>query len=127
MPPPTPPTSSREARFVASVLQRTQQDKGLAARLRRADNPATEYQSWEFLADWGINLEDEAQRLPFTLVAAAMAKAKAAHNGNLKLGQAMAACYSDGAKSDQAKPNCAAFWPATTCQSCAASCAPCWR
>jgi CRISPR system Cascade subunit CasB len=88
---------------VASVLQRTQQDKGLAARLRRADNPATEYQSWEFLADWGINLEDEAQRLPFTLVAAAMAKAKAAHNGNLKLGQAMAACYSDGAKSDQAK------------------------
>ena len=76
MPPPPPPTSSREARFVASVLQRTQQDKGLAARLRRADNPATEYQSWEFLADWGINLEDEAQRLPFTLVAAAMAKAK---------------------------------------------------
>ena len=104
MPQPTPPTtSSREARFVASVLQRTQQDKGLAARVRRADNPATEYQSWEFLADWGINLEDEAQRLPFTLVAAAMAKAKAAHNGNLKLGQAMAACYSDGAKSDQAK------------------------
>jgi len=85
------------------VLQRTQQDKGLAARLRRADNPATEYQSWEFLADWGIDLEHEAQRLPFTLVAAAMAKGKAAHNGNLKLGQAMAACYSDGAKSDQAK------------------------
>ena len=104
MPQPNQPTtSSREARFVASVLQHTQQDKGLAARLRRADNPATEYQSWEFLADWGINLEDEAQRLPFTLVAAAMAKAKAAHNGSLKLGQAMAACYSDGAKSDQAK------------------------
>ena len=104
MPQPTPPTtSSREARFVASVLQRTQQDNGLAARLRRADNPATEYQSWEFLADWGIDLEHEAQRLPFTLVAAAMAKAKAAHNGSLKLGQAMAACYSDGAKSDQAK------------------------
>ena len=104
MPPPNhPPTSSREARFVTSVLQRTQQDKGLAARLRRADNPATEYQSWEFLADLGINLEHEAQRLPFAVVAAAMAKAKAAHNGNLKLGQAMAACYSDGAKSDQAK------------------------
>ena len=104
MPPPNhPPTSSREARFVASVLQRTQQDKGLAARLRRADNPATEYQSWEFLADLGIDLEHEAQRLPFTLVAAAMAKAKAAHNGSLKLGQVMAACYSDGAKSDQAK------------------------
>lgn len=104
MPPPTQPsTSSREAHFVASVLQRTQQDKGLAARLRRADNPATEYQSWEFLANWNIDLAHEAQRLPFALVAAAMAKAKVAHNGSLKLGQAMAACYSDGAKSDQAK------------------------
>ena len=95
--------ASRDERFVSSVIARCQQDKGLAARLRRADNPATEYQSWEFLADWGIDLEHEAQRLPFTLVAAAMAKAKAAHNGSLKLGQAMAACYSDGAKSDQAK------------------------
>lgn len=98
-----PPNSSLEARFVSSVLQRTQQDKGLAARLRRADNPATEYQSWEFLADLGIDLEHETQRLPFALVAAAVAKAKAAQFGTLKLGQAMAACYSDGAKSEQAK------------------------
>jgi CRISPR system Cascade subunit CasB len=94
---------SREARFVAWILQRIQQDKGLAARLRRADNPTTEYQSWEVLAGFGINLEYEADRLPFTLVAAAMAKAKAAQNGNLTLGQAIAACYSDGANSDQAK------------------------
>lgn len=94
---------SRESRFVKHVLARTQQDKGLAARLRRADNPATEYQSWDFLAGFGIELEMESQRLPFVTVASAMTKAKAERNGSLKLGQALAACYTDGAQSDQAK------------------------
>lgn len=97
------PAPSREARFVTYVLTRTQQDKGLAACLRRADNPATEYQSWEFLAGFGIDLDNEVQRLPFVTLAAAIAKAKAQCNGSLKLGQAVAACYSDGANSDQAK------------------------
>lgn len=103
---PTPENSqasNRESRFVTAVLQRIQQDKGLAARLRRADNPATEYQSWDFLASFGLDLTQEMQRLPFVTVAAAIAKAKSTHNGSLKLGQAIAACYSDGAKSDQAK------------------------
>lgn len=97
------PTASREARFVAFVLTTLQKDKGMAARLRRADNPNTEYQSWEFLAGFGIDLEKEYQRLPFVTVAAAMAKAKASSNGSLRLGQAIAQCYSDGNKSDQAK------------------------
>lgn len=101
--PPSSPQESREARFVAQVLARTQKDKGLAARLGRADNPTTEYQSWEFLAGFGIDLEQQGQRLPFVTVAAAMAKAKAERNGSLRLGQAIAGCYSDGAQSDQAK------------------------
>lgn len=97
------PAASREARFVALVLATMQQDKGMAARLRRADNPNTEYQSWEFLAGFGIDLENPFQRLPFVTVAAAMAKAKATSNGKLRLGQALAACYKDGSKDDQAK------------------------
>jgi len=97
----TPP--GREERFVTSVIQLCQQDKGLAARLRRADNPATEYQSWELLARYGIDLEDDWQRLPFVTVAAAIAKSKTESNGGLNLGRAIAACYADGRDSDQAK------------------------
>lgn len=95
--------ANREARFVEHVLTRTQQDKGLAARLRRADNPSTEYQSWDFLAGFGIDLENPTQRLPFVAVAAAMARAKPSNNGSLKLGQAIADCYPDRAQNEQAK------------------------
>ena len=68
-------------RFVQNCTFRCSQDKGLAARLRRADNPATEYQSWEFLVGFGVDLEKDYQRLPFATVAAAIAKSKAAENG----------------------------------------------
>lgn len=95
--------TSREARFVEHVLTRTQQDKGLAARLRRADNPSTEYQSWDFFADFGIDLENPTQRLPFVTVAAAMARAKASNNGSIQLGQALSDCYPDSTQNEQAK------------------------
>ncbi|MEL5849832.1 MAG: type I-E CRISPR-associated protein Cse2/CasB [Candidatus Igneacidithiobacillus chanchocoensis] len=98
-----PATTSREDNFVAGVIASCQQDKGLAARLRRADNPATEYQSWELLAAWGIDLERDDQRLPFATVAAAIARAKVDANGRLALGRAMADCYKDGNQSDKAK------------------------
>ena len=38
---------SRDQRFVETVISCCDSDKGMAARLRRADNPATEYQCWE--------------------------------------------------------------------------------
>ncbi|MCK2126364.1 type I-E CRISPR-associated protein Cse2/CasB [Thauera aromatica] len=94
---------SREERFVAGVLKLCAENKGMAARLRRADNPATEYQSWELLAAYGIDLEQERERLPFVTVAAAIAKAKVERNGSLGLGRAIAASYENGSASDQAK------------------------
>lgn len=95
--------SGREERFVNGVINVCAGNKGMAARLRRADNPATEYQSWELLAAYGIDLEQERERLPFVSVAAAVAKAKAERNGSLSLGRALAACYEQGNASDQAK------------------------
>ncbi|WP_417539760.1 type I-E CRISPR-associated protein Cse2/CasB [Marinobacter sp.] len=94
---------SREERFVAGVLKLCAENKGMAARLRRADNPATEYQSWELLATYGIDLEQERERLPFVCVAATIAKAKAECNGSMGLGRAIAACYENGNATDQAK------------------------
>lgn len=93
----------RAERFVNGVILQCLQNKGLAARLRRADNPATEYQSWELLASYGIDLEKDWQRLPFVTVAAALAKAKAERNGNLSLGRALLACYDNDRDSDQGK------------------------
>ena len=41
---------NRSTAFVDYLCQRCPKDKGFAARLRRADNPATEYQCWDTLA-----------------------------------------------------------------------------
>lgn len=90
-------------RFVDYVLTRQQDDSGFAARLRRADNPSTEYQSWEILASFGVDLEKNWQRLPYCTLGAALAKAKPERDGTLGLGAAIAACYEDRAQSDQAK------------------------
>lgn len=89
--------------FVTFTVEQCQQNKGLAAALKRADNPATEYQCWEHLAAFHIDLEKAYQRLPYAAIAAAIAKAKVEHNGNIGIGLAIALCYEDGNNSDQAK------------------------
>jgi CRISPR system Cascade subunit CasB len=94
---------SREQRFVEEVLSLINRDKGLAARLRRADNPDTEYQSWEVLARFGIDLEQENQRLPHTVLAAAISRSKATANGSLTLGQALAKSFDEGEESSPGK------------------------
>lgn len=98
-----PVNAGREASFVAWLIARCQEDKGLAAQLRRADNPATEYQCWETLATWGVDLEREGQRLPFATLAAAIARATPSANGDVSLGRAIAGCFDEGNQSDQAK------------------------
>ena len=95
--------SSRNEKFVKFVMERiTQKDNGAVAALKRANNPATEYQSWEYLARF-VDIDKEYERLPFAAIGSAVAKAKVEQNGTVKIGQAIARCYVDGNQSDQAK------------------------
>lgn len=94
---------SKGLAFVDYVIKRCQADNGLRAALKRADNPATEYQCWEVLAGFHIDLEHENQRMPYATVSAAMARAKVESNGAIPIGQAIARCYNEGNASDQAK------------------------
>ena len=94
---------SRGHRFVDYVINRCDADNGVRAALKRADNPATEYQSWDVLAGFQVNLEHENQRLPYATIAAAIARTKIENNGTIKIGAAIARCYEDGNVSDQAK------------------------
>lgn len=93
---------SRGQAFTRFIIDRMQ-DNGIASALRRADNPNTEYQSWDTLAAFNIDLDKPWQRLPFASIACAIAKAKVEQNGDVKIGQAIARCYDDGKDSDQAK------------------------
>lgn len=105
---PVPPSQQQTPRsksqsFVEYIIKRCQADKGVRAALRRADNPATEYQSWEVLAGFNINLEYANQRLPYATIAAAIARDEVDQNGSLGIGLAIARCYEDGNASDQAR------------------------
>src|SRR5690606_4048040 len=62
----------------------------------------TEYQSWDILGSLGIDLELEYQRVPCITVASSIARSKALSNGQLALGKAIAKCYDDDRKSEQA-------------------------
>ena|SRR5579872_6854509 len=94
---------NRAQRFVAFVIERIKKDKGIAAVFRRADNPATEYQCWEQLAAFNIELEKPYERVPFAAIAAAIAKTKAEQNGAIGIGRMLASCYEEGCESNQAK------------------------
>lgn len=89
----TSPKTDKYSAFVDYLFTQCERDKGFAARLRRADNPATEHQSWETLAKFNVNLDHSSDRLPYALVAASVAKSGATGNGSLLLGQAIAIAF----------------------------------
>lgn len=89
--------------FVRSIIDRIKKDKACLAAFRRADNPSTEYQSWEYLAAFNVDLTNPSIRYPYTTIAAAIAKTKPVADGTIGIGRAIASCYVDGNKSDQAK------------------------
>lgn len=93
---------SKELDFVHYIIRRCNQEGGARAQLSRADNPATEYQSWDILATFNVRLDFENERLPYALIAAAIARGKIKENGSLGIGSAIARCYDNGNESAQA-------------------------
>lgn len=93
--------TGKEQQFVQFIVERCNQDKGFAARLRRADNPATEYQSWDILGPW-VELDNPWQRLPYATVGAAIARSKVGKNGSLSLGKGLADAYAEKGSTEQA-------------------------
>lgn len=89
--------------FVQSIIGRIKKDKACLAVFRRADNPSTEYQCWEYLAALNIDLGSSSERLPFATIAAAVAKEEPEENGSAGIGYAIAACYPEGKESLQAQ------------------------
>jgi len=83
---------TRAERFVQYVIDNCQTDSGFRANLKRADNSATEFLSWEILTRFGVDLEKEWERVPFCLIGSSLAKGRVNINGKLPLGTAIAAC-----------------------------------
>lgn len=82
--------SDRSTNFVNYVIRQLNDDKakGFGAKLRRADNENTEYQSWEILSSW-VNLEWVEERKAFALVGASLARLKPSKDGDLSIGEAL--------------------------------------
>lgn len=99
-------TVKREQAFVQFVLGRLRKDSAYGAALRRADNPATEYQAWEYLSRW-CDIDKSWELQPFATVGAALARAKPLTDGPMGIGAAIASCYTEGGtpgnKNDTAK------------------------
>ena len=93
---------SKAELFVEYVTKRASADTAFCARLKRGDNPNTEYQSWEHLSSW-CDLEKEWERKPYALISSAIANSKSKKEGSLGLGMAIALSYDDRSKSDAAK------------------------
>lgn len=91
---------SRGEKFIDYIRSITASNNAKAAALKRADNPALEYQSWEILNNFGVDLTNQQERSIFCLISAAAAKAKIKSDGSFGIGSAIANCYAS--KSEQA-------------------------
>jgi CRISPR system Cascade subunit CasB len=110
-------SNTRFVEFIIDLLDEKNRNNGkrkpgssaASAALKRADNPKTEPESWEYLVRAEkcvgvyINIENDDERLPYATISSAMAKTKVEKNGSVQIGQAIAQCYDDGNESDQAK------------------------
>lgn len=93
---------SRGEKFVGYICNIIAANSAKCAALKRADNPALEYQSWEILSRFGVDLTHPQERRVFSSIAAMVAKAKIIKDGHQDIGAAIANCYEGKSENDQA-------------------------
>lgn len=99
--------NEKSKKYVEYVLRSARADKGFAARMKKADNEATEYQSWEILSNW-IDLEYHRDRRAYGLVGASLARANMSSDGFLGLGKALnTVFYQENGSGDISKSSAA--------------------
>jgi CRISPR system Cascade subunit CasB len=95
--------SEYSKKFVEYIMQTVNTSKAIQVALKRANNPNTEYQSWEILAGFGINIDYENERLSYATIASSIAHTCQSVNGNTSIAKAIGMCYQDGNQSHPAK------------------------
>lgn len=88
-------------RFFESVNSKT--GTAMRAAFKKADNPDTEYQCWEYLAYYGVNLEYPEKRLPYITVFSSIANSDRSTDGSLKFGKALLVAYESDIESEPAR------------------------
>ncbi|MBF9014136.1 MULTISPECIES: type I-E CRISPR-associated protein Cse2/CasB [unclassified Oceanispirochaeta] len=105
--------------FVGYVLEtiQNQKNKSFGAKLKKADNENTEYQSWEILSRW-VDLENDRERKSYALIAASLAKHKSGKDGPLGLGRALAIAFDvrNGPSDDERGPGHSRLRRLLTCK-----------
>ncbi|MFI3272492.1 MAG: type I-E CRISPR-associated protein Cse2/CasB [Pseudomonadota bacterium] len=86
---------TKQERFVAYVIKQCSEDSGFAACLRRADNPNEEDYSYRIMISFGIDINNDLERLPYALIGAALARSQEEHDGTANLGKALRHCFAD--------------------------------
>ncbi len=89
--------------IINTIIKRCEADSAFRAALRRADNPDTEYQSWEYIAQYGANLEFSDSRLAYAIIFAAVARDAKGKDGTLNLGTSLLKAYDDNRDSAPAR------------------------
>lgn len=95
-------------------------ETAMKAAFKRADNPDTEYQCWEYLPYYGVNLDCPKERLPYITVFSSIARSDRCTDGTLKFGKALLAAYDYDRGSE---PACARLRRVLACDSTEEVCA----
>lgn len=82
-------------KFIIYAIERSKKDSAFRTALKKADNSNTEYEAWEYLCEFGFDIENEYERKPVLLIASAIAKSKILKDGKYGLGKSIAIAYNN--------------------------------